>query len=67
MNEVPVSVLCVLVQQVFQERSVNPTTMKDTMATQGLSGKSYNAEMNIILPALKRFLFFGTKVIFLCY
>lgn len=67
MQKPPVSVLCVLVQQVFQERSVNQTTMKDTMATQGLSSKSYNAEINIILQDLTRFLFFGTKVSFLCY
>lgn len=70
MTEVPVSVLCVLDQKLFQERSVNPTTMRDTMATQGLSGKSYNAEMNIIiLPALTRFLFrnYGEFLMLLAY
>ena len=55
---IPVSVLCVLAQQMFQERSVFPITMRDTMATQGLSGESFNPNTNIIINlAFTRFLF----------
>lgn len=57
MIAIPISVLCVLARQVVQERSVNPTATRDTMATQGLSGKFYNSEMNIIPLALTRSLF----------
>lgn len=70
MIAIPISVLCVLAQQVVQERSVNPTATRDTMATQGLSGKFYNSEMNIIIPlALTRSLFrnYGEILMSLAY
>lgn len=55
--EIPVSVLCVLARQIFQERSVFPIAMRDTMVTQGLSGESFNPDTNIMInPALARLL-----------
>ena len=58
LHEIPVSVLCALAQKVFREGSVFPTTMRDTMVIQGLSGEYYNPDTKIIvIPALTRFLF----------